>query len=81
MELQPDEPGAAPLLAHAIEDRIALGRTDLRLDRPLERAHDVARGDLGGFARERVAATGPSLAVHETGLAQHGDELFEVGLG
>src|SRR5438477_4544166 len=81
LELQPDKPSAAPLLAHAVEDRIALRGADLRLDRTLERTHDVARGDLGGLARERVAATGPSLAVHQAGLAQHRDKLLEVGLG
>src|SRR6267143_381825 len=45
LQLHPDRPRAAVLLADAVDDGIALGSADLRLDRPFERAHDVARGD------------------------------------
>src|ERR1043165_7846205 len=44
LELEPDEPRSAALLPDAVEHRIALGSADLRLDRSLERPHDVARG-------------------------------------
>src|SRR5712691_958345 len=46
LELEPYSARSAIGFAHAVQDRLALGRTDLRLDRPLERADDVARGDL-----------------------------------
>src|ERR1700737_3652578 len=68
LELEPDEPRAASLLAHAVEDRIALGRADLRLDRSFERAHDVPRSDLRGLASERVTTAGAALPVHEPGF-------------
>src|SRR5207245_900730 len=81
LQLHPHRARPAVLLANAVEDRTALGGADLRLDRTLERANDVARGDPGGIARERVAAPRATLAVDETGLAQHGDELLEICLG
>src|SRR5438445_5944019 len=81
LELHPYRARPAVLLADAVEDRVALGGADLRLDRAFQRANDVARGDRGGTARERVAAPRATLAVHETGLAKHGDELLEICLG
>src|SRR6267143_7153502 len=50
LQLHPDRPRPAVLLADAIDDGVALGGADLWLDWPLERAHDVTRGD-----RRRIA--------------------------
>src|SRR5438552_5672118 len=68
-------------LQHAVHDGLALSGADLRLDRTLERAHDVAGGDRLRIAREGVAAAGAALAVHKTGLAQTCHELLEIRLG
>src|SRR6185503_16148417 len=81
LQPEPDGPRSAVGLAHAVHDGLSFGGTDLGLDRSLERAHDVARGDLARLARQDVAAARAALAVHETGLAKGGDELLEVGLG
>src|SRR6266851_950815 len=81
LELEPYGPRSAVGLAHAVHDRLALGCADLRLDRPFERAHDIARRDLPGLAREDVTAARSALAVHETGPAESGDELLEIRLG
>src|SRR5439155_17621897 len=81
LELEPYGPRSAVRLAHAVQDRLALSGTDLRLDRPLERAHDVARRNIARLAREDVTATRAALPVHETSLAQRGDELLEISLG
>src|SRR5438105_4193341 len=61
LQLHPHRPRAAVLLADAVEDRVALRGADLRLDRALQGADDVARGDRGGIARERVAAPRTAL--------------------
>src|SRR5262249_813214 len=66
----PDVGGRAPRLQDAVHDGLALGGADLRLDRTLERAHDVAGGDDLRIAREGVAAARAALAVDEPGLAQ-----------
>src|SRR6266581_2792595 len=76
LQLHPHRACPAVLLADAVEDRVAFGGADLWLDRALQRADDVARGDRGWIAREGVAAPRATLAVHETGLAQHRDELL-----
>src|SRR5436190_5969421 len=81
LQLEPHRPRSAVGLAHAVHDRLALGRTDLRLDRAFERAHDVTGRDLARLAREDVATAGATLPVHEAGLAKSGDELLEVRLG
>src|SRR2546427_5000789 len=81
LELQPHGARATVGLTHTVHDWIALRGTDLRLDRSLERAHHIAGGDLARLARERVATPGATLAVHQTGLAERGDELLEVRLG
>src|SRR5438105_10840182 len=80
LELQPHHPSAAVGLVHAVHDRLALGGTDLRLDRPLQRAHDVSRRDARGIPGQRVATARTALAIHETGPAQRGDELLEIRL-
>src|SRR2546427_882912 len=81
LKLQPHGARPAVGLAHAVHHGVALRGADLRLDGSLERAHHVAGGDLTRFARERVAAPGAALAVHEPRLAERGDELLEVRLG
>src|SRR5436309_2887385 len=81
LELEPYGPRSAVRFAHAVQDRLALSGTDLRLDGPLERSHDVTRGDFARLACEDVTATRAALAVHETRLAKRGDELLEVRLG
>src|SRR5438105_3315704 len=81
LQLEPDRAGAAVGLTYAVQDGLSLGGTDLGLDRPLERAHDVTRRDLARLAREDVTATRAALAVHEASLAKRGDELLEIGLG
>src|SRR3989442_9967592 len=81
LELQPDGARAAAGLAHAVDDRVALRGADLGLDRSLERADHIARGDRAGLASQRVAATRAALAVHEAGLAERRDELLEICLG
>src|SRR5436190_4972230 len=81
LELEPYGPRSAVRFAYAVQDRLALSGTDLRLDRPLERAHDVARRDFARLPREDITATRAALAVHETSLAKRGDELLEVRLG
>src|SRR6266545_7728673 len=70
LQPHPDGAGPAVLLADAVEDGVALRGADLRLDRSLERAHDVSRGDRRRIARQRVAAAGPALAIHEPRFAQ-----------
>src|SRR5216117_94522 len=70
LKLQPHGARPAVGLAHAVHHGVALRGADLRLDGSLERAHNVAGGDLTRFARERVAAPGATLAVHESGLAE-----------
>src|SRR5881296_652564 len=42
LELDPYRARPAVLLANAVHDRVAFGGADLRLDRSLKRAHDVA---------------------------------------
>src|SRR6266550_1311638 len=81
LQLQPHSARAAVRLAHAVHDRIALRGTDLRLNRALERAYDVAGRDGLRLPRERVPTACATLAVHETGLAERGDELLEICLG
>src|SRR5882672_6800281 len=73
--------GRAARLQDAVDDRLALDGADLRLDRSLQRANDVAGGDRGRRARERVAAARSALAMNEASLAQACDELFEIRLG
>src|SRR5712692_1858535 len=51
LQLHPHRSRSAVLLADAIEDRVALGSADLRLDGTFQRAHDVARGDSSWIAR------------------------------
>src|SRR5437762_6200795 len=81
LELEPHRARPAVGLAHAVHDGLALGGTDLRLDRSLERAHDITGCDLARLARENVTPTRAALAIHEAGLAERGDELLEVRLG
>src|SRR5207302_1804801 len=81
LELEPYRPRSAVRLAHTVQDRLALGGTDLRLDRPLERTDDVTGRDFARLPSERVAAAGATLPVHETGLAEGGDPPLEVGSG
>src|SRR6185295_6354973 len=69
LKLDPHRAGPAVLLADAIHNGVALGGADLRLDRTLERANDIARRDRGWVARKRVAAAGAALAIHETRFA------------
>src|ERR1700704_5287320 len=73
--------GRASGLERAVHDCLAFSGADLRLDRSLEGAHDVARGDRRRIAREDVAATGAALALNEPGLPKAGAELLEIGLG
>ena len=68
-------------LQDAIHDRLALGGADLGLDGPLERADDVARGDVVRISRERVSATRAALPLYEASLAQARDKLLEIRLG
>src|SRR5256885_13525307 len=48
LELEPYSPRSAVGLAHAVQDRLALGRTDLRLARPPPRAPPRTRPGLPG---------------------------------
>src|SRR5258706_10946605 len=50
LELEPYGPRSAVGLAHTVHDRLALGGTDLRLDRAFERAHDVTGRDITRLA-------------------------------
>src|SRR2546426_8410946 len=81
LEPEPHSPRSAVGLAHTVQDWLALGGTDLWLDRPLERTDHVAGRDRAGLARKHVAAARAPLAVHETGPAQSSHKLLEVGLG
>src|SRR5256714_10701575 len=54
LELEPHRARSAVGLAHAVHDGLALGGTDLLVDRPLERAHDITSGDLARLARAGV---------------------------
>src|SRR5258706_12157753 len=72
--------GRAARLQDAVHDRLALDGADLRLDRSFQRANDVAGGDRGRRARERVAAARSALALDQTGLSQACHELFEIRL-
>src|SRR5207244_4144347 len=69
---------AAALLADAVQDGIALGGADLRLDRTLERTDDVAGRDLRRIPGEQVAAPGAALPVHQARSPQRRDELLEI---
>src|SRR3979409_1989359 len=57
LQLHPDRPRAAVLLADAVDDGIAAAGGGVRVRRAFERAHHVARGDRRRIARERVAAS------------------------
>src|ERR1700741_2365527 len=70
----------AAWLQRAVHDGLTPGRADLRLDRSLERAHDVASGDVVRVTRERVASAGSTFACDEAGLAQTRNELLEIRL-
>src|SRR6267378_5351888 len=74
LQLEPHRACPAVGLTHAVEDRLPLSGTDLRLDRALECAHDVTGRDLARLAGEHVAASGSALAVHQTGPAKSGDK-------
>src|SRR5213593_1029444 len=78
LQLEPHRACAAVGLAHAVEDRVTLGSTDLRLDRSLERANHVARGDRLRLARENVAASRAALAVHQARPAERRHQLLEI---
>src|SRR6266542_5859684 len=80
LQLQPHHPRAAVRLTDAVQDRIALRGADLRLDRALQRAHDVAGGDVLRIAREGVPAAGPALSGHQARAAERRDELLEIRL-
>src|SRR5438093_7989497 len=69
LKLEPHSPRSAVGLAHTVQDRLALGGTDLRLDWPLERANHITGRDLARLPGKRVAAARAALAVHEAGLA------------
>src|SRR5581483_4745322 len=77
----PDVMRRAAGLERAPHDRLALGGADLRLDRTLEGAHDVARGDRVRRTSECVSATRAALALYEAGLTQARDELLEIRFG
>src|SRR5688500_6238917 len=81
LQLHPHRASAAVLLADAVDDRIALGGADLRLDRALQSAYDVACGDRRRIARQHVAASRAALAIDQAGFAQDRDKLLEVRLG
>src|SRR2546428_4213164 len=80
LDREPHVVRRAARLQDAVHNGLALGRADLRLDRTLERAHDVARGDRLRLASEGVAAAGAALPIHQTGLAQARHELLEICL-
>src|SRR5437879_4394536 len=71
---------AAVGFAHAVQDRVSLGGTDLWFDWAFECAHDITGGDVTRLAGQDVTAARSALPVHEAGLAKDGDELLEVGL-
>src|SRR5438445_892862 len=78
LQAKPDRSSAAALLADAVQDGIALGGADLRLDRTLERTDDVAGRDLRRIPGEQVAAPGAALPVHQARSPQRRDELLEI---
>src|SRR5206468_6804824 len=80
LQLEPDGARSAVGFPDAVHDGLALCGTDLRLDRSFQRAHHIAGSDLARLARERVATSRATLAVHEPGAAQHGDQLLEISL-
>src|SRR6266542_4559745 len=75
LQLHPDMVRRASRLQHAIHDGLALGGADLRLDRPFERADDVAGGDRSRIAREHVAPARSALPLHEARSEEHTSEL------
>src|SRR5687767_10359054 len=81
LQLHPHRASAAVLLADAVEDRIALGGTDLRLDRPFQGTNDVPCGDRRRIAGQHVATARAALAIHQPGFPQDRDELLEIRLG
>src|SRR5439155_3503065 len=65
LQVKPDRSRAAALLADAVQDGIALGGADLRLDASPARTDDVAGRDLGRIPVDEIPATGPALPAHE----------------
>src|SRR5438105_3048273 len=80
LQLEPHGARAAVGFAHAVQDRLSLGGTDLWFDWAFECAHDITGGDVTRLAGQDVTAARSALPVHEAGLAKDGDELLEVGL-
>src|SRR5260370_17515780 len=66
LQLHPHRSRSAVLFADAVEDRVALGGTDLRLDGTFQRANDVACGDPGGIPPEPVPPPPAPLPLHHT---------------
>src|SRR5256886_13767540 len=58
LQLEPHRARSAVGLAHAVHDGLALGRTDLRLDRAFDPAHDVTGRDLARLAPEAASPDG-----------------------
>ena len=71
-------PGSRLARAH---DRAVGGLGDAldRRDRALQRLDDLGHRDLGGRAREHVAAARAAPRVDQAGLAQARDEVLQVG--
>src|SRR2546427_3557586 len=64
LELEPYRPRSAVRLAHTVQDRLALGGTDLRLDGPLERTGCGPSRELGRVPSGRRAPAGGNPTVH-----------------
>src|SRR5438552_18472697 len=65
LQAKPDRSRAAALLSDAVQDVIALGAADLRLDRTLARTTDVASRHLRRIPGEQVAPPGATHPVHQ----------------
>src|SRR5260370_3978392 len=77
-ELLPQIVGRAPRAIAAAADRRA-GGTTRRAYRLIDREDNIGDTGLAAVVSEKIAAARTSYALDEAALAQHGEELLEIG--
>jgi len=76
-EIGPQFVGQTLIAVLAITLTLAAGHIDVFIDG----ADDLGNADLSGGTRQTVPPTGTAHTLDQTGLAQLGKELFEIGKG
>src|SRR5437870_11263628 len=75
LQLEPHGARAAVGFAHAVQDRLSLGGTDLWFDWAFECSHEISGRDVTRLPRRRATAARAAPAVHESGLVKDGHQL------